>query len=282
MFDCFNEYCIPVNGVERPILTINQKVGSIKIVVNKELYAIFRKIRDLHVNFHKKSSLYWSLPTNDQNVIIFLLKKVCLGDTIVVDVHNAISSSFDTSIHWHGMLQRESLWMDGVPMLTQCSIHVGNVFRYNFLADDPGTHWFHSHTGNCFDSTTKYTIVCELLHLSDKGLQKADGLYGGLVVRSANDCNKNLYDYDLIDHTLILSDWTNLPASSYATGFRSAILTVNSLTVDGHGIYVNPMTKENTIAPMKVVYCQRDKRYRFRIVNAGNQNCPFEVDVSWS
>lgn len=82
---------------------------------------------------------------------------MCLGDTVVVDVHNAISSAQDTSIHWHGLLQRDSLWMDGVPMLTQCPIHTGNVFRYKFRADDPGTQWFHSHSGNYFNETTKNT-----------------------------------------------------------------------------------------------------------------------------
>jgi FtsP/CotA-like multicopper oxidase with cupredoxin domain len=44
--------------------------------------------------------------------------------------------------------------MDGVPMVTQCSIHEGDTFRYDFIANNEGTHFWHSHDG-------KYTYVTE-------------------------------------------------------------------------------------------------------------------------
>jgi L-ascorbate oxidase len=51
------------------------------------------------------------------------------------------------TIHWHGLHQRLTPHMDGVPYLTQCPIHPGNSFRYRMEADIAGTHMYHSHIG---------------------------------------------------------------------------------------------------------------------------------------
>jgi hypothetical protein len=42
------------------------------------------------------------------------------GDTIVVDVQNLATNA--TAIHWHGLFQNGSAWMDGTPGVTQCPI----------------------------------------------------------------------------------------------------------------------------------------------------------------
>ena len=49
------------------------------------------------------------------------------------------------SFHWHGIHMLYNVWMDGVPYLTQCPIHTRQSFTYTFLADPPGTHFYHSH-----------------------------------------------------------------------------------------------------------------------------------------
>lgn len=72
--------------------------------------------------------------------------QVCRGDMIVVDVINKILGSTET-MHWHGIRQTKTPWMDGVPMVTQCPIHQGSTFRYSFPAEDPGSFWYHSHSG---------------------------------------------------------------------------------------------------------------------------------------
>jgi FtsP/CotA-like multicopper oxidase with cupredoxin domain len=64
----------------------------------------------------------------------------------VVDVVNHLHGS-STSIHWHGILQRDAQYMDGVPMLTQCPIVEGTTFRYAFPTDESGTFFWHSHDG---------------------------------------------------------------------------------------------------------------------------------------
>lgn len=71
---------------------------------------------------------------------------MCRGDIVVVDVKNMMPGR-STTIHWHGMRQRESPHMDGVPMLTQCPIPENGIFRYRFRAEEAGTHFWHSHDG---------------------------------------------------------------------------------------------------------------------------------------
>lgn len=52
------------------------------------------------------------------------------GDTIVVNVHNLATNA--TAIHWHGLFQNGSVWMDGTAGVTQCPIAPGNSFQYKF------------------------------------------------------------------------------------------------------------------------------------------------------
>lgn len=72
--------------------------------------------------------------------------QVCLGDEIVVDVENGLMGD-STTMHWHGHHQRGTPYMDGVPYVTQCPIPPGTTFTYRFRALNPGTHFWHSHTG---------------------------------------------------------------------------------------------------------------------------------------
>ena len=82
--------------------------------------------------------------------------QVCKGDTVVVNVENDMRSGEVTSIHWHGIRQKNLNFMDGPSMITQCPIVPRNSFQYVFRADDPGTHIWHSH------SAAQYA-VCSLL-----------------------------------------------------------------------------------------------------------------------
>ena len=83
---------------------------------------------------------------------------------VQVDVINQLTSE-GVTIHWHGMLQRDTPWMDGVGSLSQIPIVPGGSFRYIFKASPAGTHWYHSHLG----------------------AQRTDGLFGGLIVREKRE-----------------------------------------------------------------------------------------------
>ena len=71
---------------------------------------------------------------------------VHMNQIVVVKVMNKLASE-STSIHWHGMHQRNTPWMDGVGQITQCPILPGTNFTYIFSATPSGTFWYHSHTG---------------------------------------------------------------------------------------------------------------------------------------
>lgn len=73
--------------------------------------------------------------------------QVCEGDKVVIDVLNMFEG-MEVTIHWHGLWQRGTQYYDGVPMLTQCPILFGNTFRYQWVAGNAGTHFWHAHTGN--------------------------------------------------------------------------------------------------------------------------------------
>ena len=74
--------------------------------------------------------------SEDKNV--YSINGGAIGPTIIltydqilaVDVINEIPDK-DTSIHWHGMHQKNMSWMDGVGMVTQWPIpRGGGKFRY--------------------------------------------------------------------------------------------------------------------------------------------------------
>lgn len=72
--------------------------------------------------------------------------EICQGDLLVVDVDNHMTGT-STSIHWHGILQPMTNYMDGVAMVTQCPITYYTSFRYQIMGEIPGTHHYHSHAG---------------------------------------------------------------------------------------------------------------------------------------
>ncbi|KIM84513.1 multicopper oxidase [Piloderma croceum F 1598] len=105
------------------------------------------------------------------------------GDTLVFNIYNALPSQ-TASIHWHGMHQNGTAFMDGVPGVTQCPIQSGKSFTYHFTVTQYGTYWYHSH------SSTQYT----------------DGLFGPLIIHSVNDPLVRGTDFDY-EQVIILNDW---------------------------------------------------------------------------
>lgn len=68
------------------------------------------------------------------------------GDKIVITVHNNITDPEEgTTVHWHGFLQTDTPWQDGIPGVTQCPIAPGKTFTYEIQATLYGTSWYHAH-----------------------------------------------------------------------------------------------------------------------------------------
>lgn len=139
---------------------------------------------------------------------------MCKNDIIVVDLQNA-ANSLSTSLHFHGMRQLSTPWMDGVNYLTQCPIPYGVKFRYAFHARDAGTHLYHSHAGH----------------------QKIDGAYGALIVRRpvTEIMNAKHYDFDLPEHLIFASDWMHQMADEHVPGMSRRSSLSRSMLVNGRG-----------------------------------------------
>ena len=113
------------------------------------------------------------------------------GQKVIIHVHNNLTTE-GISIHWHGMHQRGTPWMDGVGQVTQCQIGPSSSYSYEYTASPSGTFWYHSHSG----------------------AQRTDGIYGALVVQEnetrlnqiRTELNANFQDLP-DQHTLTLLDW---------------------------------------------------------------------------
>ena len=100
------------------------------------------------------------------------------GDLLRVQVDNQLPAT--TSVHWHGIALRND--MDGVPGVTQAPIKAGEPFTYEFTVPDPGTYFYHPHSGVQIDR----------------------GLYGALLVDDKADPG----GYD-VEWTVVLDDWVD-------------------------------------------------------------------------
>jgi FtsP/CotA-like multicopper oxidase with cupredoxin domain len=182
--------------------------------------------------------------------------QVCKGDTIVVDLINAAEGSAVT-IHWHGIHHKNTPFMDGVPYVTQCPIPYATTFRYKFTAVKAGTYFYHSHSG---------------YHMTN-------GQHGALVIREpqTEDPNAELYQFDLSEHVLLVSDWLHTYVENFVPGQPSVVMVIESMLLNGRGRYFDG--KNYTIAPLSTHRVKKGGKYRFRFINSASQQCPFQLQI---
>ncbi|MGY0055642.1 multicopper oxidase family protein [Streptomyces sp. LZ34] len=106
--------------------------------------------------------------------------RVSAGDTVAAELSNQLPNKTTTSIHWHGIALRND--MDGVPPVTQAAVRAGANFTYRFIADAPGTYFFHPHVG----------------------VQLDRGLYAPLIVEDPRE--PLAYDDEWV---IVLDDWVD-------------------------------------------------------------------------
>ncbi len=119
--------------------------------------------------------------------------------TVVVDVHNRLPGE-STSIHWHGMDQFNTPWMDGVGFVSQCPFGPGETFRYIFKAFPSGTFWYHAHMGS----------------------QRTDGIYGGLIIHEKNLDYSIKFEDQPEHHTVMLLEWYQVPTKMIMSQLRTS------------------------------------------------------------
>lgn len=180
------------------------------------------------------------------------------GDTLIITVFNQMPLA--TTVHWHGILQTGSYYMDGTAMITQCPIPPSQSFTYRFIVDRAGTFFYHAHLGG----------------------QNADGLLGPLIVTEASDPVSYGYDFE---YTVFIQDWFHVDAATIdlmkSKGYVEG-LTMDSALINGLGTFncsnyrapsastpfsctENEVTEPSSFQKFQM---QPGKRYRFRIICA--------------
>ncbi|KAF2755020.1 multicopper oxidase [Pseudovirgaria hyperparasitica] len=174
------------------------------------------------------------------------------GDTIVVNVRNEAVNA--TSIHWHGMYQNGTNWMDGTVGVTQCPIAPGAAYTYEFSTQGQwGTYWYHGH----------------------RGVQASDGLLGPLIIHSKDEIQHLKYDTDRVvmvqDHYYntsneLLMDYLK-PNQENAEPVPDSAL-INGRNVRDCALLPNRIC-DSSMATLPTMVLEEGKKHRLRFINVG-------------
>lgn len=108
-------------------------------------------------------------------------------------------------------------------------------------------------------------------------MQRSDGVFGALTVRKCkyNDPNGYLYDYNLPEHSMVVSDWISKNVmDTYEPGPIGITPEADSILMNGHGY-----TSGYDGGTSEVFCVQPGKSYVINAVNAGSNNCPCQITV---
>jgi hypothetical protein len=134
-----------------------------------------------------------------------------LGDTVRVTVVNYLQEP--TTMHFHGITQFGTPFMDGADGITQCAIAQGYTQTYEFIAHPAGTTFYHSHTGS----------------------QRVGGMTGPLIIEDPAD------DESYDDKVVFFQDWFHdRPDSAFnfwAENHRKSFLQVDQESFDFANTY---------------------------------------------
>ncbi|RDW71747.1 putative Laccase-2 [Coleophoma crateriformis] len=177
------------------------------------------------------------------------------GDELVIHVTNNMKNN-GTAIHWHGLRQKGTLEMDGVPGVTQCPIAPGESFTYSFQATQYGTTWYHSHFS----------------------LQYGDGLLGPLIINGPATAD---YDEDL--GVMSLSDWGHESAFAlWDTAKQGGPPSLENGIINGTNTYdCSGSTDAKCLGTgtKNVNVFESGKKYRLRLVNTAiDGHFQFSID----
>ena len=188
------------------------------------------------------------------------------GDLLRVQVDNQLPAT--TSVHWHGIALRND--MDGVPGMTQAPINPETKFTYEFTVPDPGTYFYHPHSG----------------------VQLDRGLHGALLVDEVADPG----GYD-VEWTVVLDDWVDgtgrtpeqvlkgLASSGAAAGSGNAMGDMGGMDMGsgmGEGMtspllggagdiaYPHYLANGRVPAAPVTLSAKPGQRARLRLINAGS------------
>merc|ERR1712072_1329433 len=150
------------------------------------------------------------------------------GDELEVFVKNDLP--VESTIHWHGLLQRGTPQMDGVPGVTQFPIAPGGNFTYRFSVENEyGFYWYHSHFRAYYNDALRGP---RLIHPSPSRPRPFESL-----AQSSSELDMMLHA-ERSGTTLLLSDWYHrLSDRIYDEYFTTGAFPqcVDSLLANGYG-----------------------------------------------
>ncbi|XP_065929673.1 uncharacterized protein [Magallana gigas] len=198
------------------------------------------------------------------------------NQTVKVCVYNNLANEAVT-LHWHGMFQSKTPWMDGSSRISQCPILPGQMFTYKFIANPPGTHWYHSH----------------------HGAMRREGLHGAFIVLPRQ--GKERTDIPKVDKDVLFltQDWVfnkndaqtaeeqNWFLLQFSDNFDAAECTTSRFTYDGslstllrpyNNALINGKSKSfasdssvnQRSVPLEMFNVTLNSKTRFRIMNTGS------------
>ncbi|KAJ4029619.1 hypothetical protein NW761_013768 [Fusarium oxysporum] len=168
------------------------------------------------------------------------------GDTFEITIKNNLINHNGTSVHWHGLRQLNTNWMDGVAGVTECPIPPGEKMTYRWRATQYGTSWYHSHFS----------------------LQYADGLLGAIKINGPTSMN---YDVDL-GPVLITDHFHKTAFSQVMLEYLGRPPPPDSFLMNGNGTYYCcPKTDSACTGRSKLTSFnfEKGKKYKMSLINTG-------------
>uniref|UniRef100_A0A914CJR9 Laccase n=1 Tax=Acrobeloides nanus TaxID=290746 RepID=A0A914CJR9_9BILA len=202
---------------------------------------------------------------------------VPFGAKVILRVQNDLMQDSIT-LHVHGMQMKGTWYMDGAAFVTQCPIAPRSRFAYRFIADTPGTHWFHGHLG----------------------VDRAQGFLGAFIVKDIQRFPLPQPNIMGREYAVVMQDWTlndakevwlkqkwrswkwqdgydgadknkcwNAPVAADGAYFGSSAI-VRSILINDKGWHDQNdiMIRPNTL-PLETFRIRRDETIRLRLINGG-------------
>ncbi|TWU77152.1 hypothetical protein ED733_008425 [Metarhizium rileyi] len=176
------------------------------------------------------------------------------GDAIMINIENKAVNA--TSIHFHGLFQNGTNWMDGTVGVTQCPIAPNSNFTYLFdVRGQSGTYWYHAH------------------HTA----QASDGLLGPVVIHSKDELALQELGY-AADRVIMVQDHYHNTTAELLMDYlqpdkENDEPVPDSALINGHGVRDCDDLKgwhcdsSNTSNP--IFDLTAGQRHRLRFINVG-------------
>ncbi|TMS32895.1 hypothetical protein L596_000689 [Steinernema carpocapsae] len=164
-------------------------------------------------------------------------------------------------------------YTDGVPYIQQCPVEPQHSYEYRFIADTPGTHWYHGHVA--YDRSEGFLGSFIVKH-PNEALFDRDyvAIIQDVPVRSLTETfytvfewlSKFSYGYDNVNKCFTCK-------RIYDGSFMEGCFPISALTINEKGWHsqTDVHTRPSRL-PLETFRIKSAEKIRFRFVNANNDN----------